>query len=120
MQSGAFVKQNVYEDKSLCNKNAWNCIREMLQLDFLFQENEMLKNNEKKCDMFLIALVRKDNDLRGNTWNISHVIHVVVGEWKSERTKKYLLKWFMLLFVYYHKIYLAYNWISNCILMENW
>lgn len=100
MQSGAFVKQNVYEDKSLCNKNAWNCIREMLQLFFSFSFiNETQKKNMEKCDMFLIALVGKDNDLRGNTWNISHVIHAVVGEWKRAREgKKYLLKWFMLLF----------------------
>lgn len=42
----------------------------------------------------------QDNDLRENTWNISHVIHVVVGEWKAREQKKYLLKWFMLLFVY--------------------
>lgn len=48
MQSGVFVKQNVYEDKSLCNKNAWNCIREMLQLRvFLYRKWNVEKYNEK-------------------------------------------------------------------------
>lgn len=55
---------------------------------FLFAEKW---NNMKKCDMLLIALVcSSDNDLRGNTRNISHVIHVVVGVQKRrEESKKY-------------------------------
>lgn len=77
--------------------HSWNAST----LFFVFIYKRGTEKKVEKCDMFLIALDGKDNDHRGNTWNISHVIHAVVGEWKraSEREgKKYLLKWFMLLF----------------------
>ena len=76
----------------------------------------------KKCDMFLIALgSRWKIMISGEIHEISrNVIHVVVGE-RRERTEKILAKMIYVTLTFITiKIYLAYNWISNCILMESW
>lgn len=70
----SFTEQNFHKDKSLCNK--------MHEITFMKCFNSFffyICTIKKKCDMFLIAAVTKDNDLGGSTWNISHVIHAVVG-----------------------------------------
>lgn len=52
---------------------------------FLFVLFAKYVYNKKKCDMFLIAAVTKDNDLLVEVHEISRVIHAVVGAKKEQR-----------------------------------